>query len=940
MNCYLPWNLKDMTSISSEKLQKNIKQQTSYIDLYRTELMKESLRFNIASLLKHVCLNRESFGTDELSKKAIDCLLVFLHATVALKNSYFAPTDVENPAVGKCAKNLHRLMVENVKATMRYIDYSVLLEHAYGRISEDEILDRRIRIHSEVFPEDETIKVCTNEDINDAFFTLVDMETVKAKFFVDFDVQRNAEIDDDLCHCLSLTPRCDERFRGSQYGVIGETKPYLATPFIKYGNNYYSFVTAYALSYIAPVADELYPEQEEEDQYVIEETPVEEITEEEEPIEEEPTEEFPELVAAPMIQPEEPEPEIPEDIQEPEEPEPAIEPAPVSQEPETEEDSETEEEPVEETEEEDSEEDESDDEEVDDETEEEEEDSDEPEFDDEEFEENPDEEEEELEEDEEEQPEEDEFEDTDPNEEDPYELSDDETEAEQDAEDTPEEESEPETEPDTEESIEKIAEEEESEPSFESEEPETPEEEEEDEIPFDEPEDEIPFDEPEMTEATSDEEDDEEFLDEPKAEPQPVPDTPVEPQPVLIPTSAYDPYDDSDDDDYEEVANEESLSSDEDSAYTETDEYAYPDEFEEDNSNSQEAAKEEEEEVYEVAEDQDEGTEKASIPDDPYYDEEPYTALVSPDTYAYLDEAKDTEFSHEQVFQQAEEEDAYEDDVDDIEEPQEPEEPDPYAAESLFSIADDDDDEKTANVVNEPEEQTESIFRGNMEEEEPEQTPEPEPVQEPAVEPAVAPEAEPEPEPEPVVEEEAPAEEAPAEEEPVVEEEPAIEEPVAVEPVEEESEPEPEPEPVKPTTLPLLEQILQYSPSKNNPITQYLNGCSEEQKNDIVKTIEQARKKWIIDGKGKMFTIPDTSISIALFSETQDPMEAIQRAENIGAVMYASQKDSWNSLELSYDTAGQLAKADFKRISRSSFSDWEWKIVEKIGMRLIERRSK
>ena len=453
MNCYLPWNLKDMTSISSEKLQKNIKQQTSYIDLYRTELMKESLRFNIASLLKHVCLNRESFGTDELSKKAIDCLLVFLHATVALKNSYFAPTDVENPAVGKCAKNLHRLMVENVKATMRYIDYSVLLEHAYGRISEDEILDRRIRIHSEVFPEDETIKVCTNEDINDAFFTLVDMETVKAKFFVDFDVQRNAEIDDDLCHRLSLTPRRDERFRGSQYGVIGETKPYLATPFIKYGNNYYSFVTAYALSYIAPVADELYPEQEEEEQYVIEE---------------EPTEEFPELVSAPMIQPEEPEPEIPEDIQEPEEPEPAIEPAPVSQEPETEEDSETEEEPVEETEDEDSEEDESDDEEVDDETEEEEEDSDEPEFDDEEFEENPDEEEEELEEDEEDQPEEDEFEDTDPNEEDPYELSDDETEAEQDAEDTPEEESEPETEPDTEESIGEIAEEEESEPSFES----------------------------------------------------------------------------------------------------------------------------------------------------------------------------------------------------------------------------------------------------------------------------------------------------------------------------------------------------------------------------------------------------------------------------------------------------------------------------------------
>ncbi len=858
MNCYLPWNLKDMTSISSEKLQKNIKQQTSYIDLYRTELMKESLRFNIASLLRHVCLNRESFGTDELSKKATDCLLVFLHATVALKNSYFAPTDVENPAVGKCAKNLHRLMVENVKSTMRYIDYSVLLDYAHGRITEDEILDQRIKIHAEVFPEEETFNVCTNEKVNDAFFTLVDLETVKAKFFVDFDVQRNADIEDELCRRLSLIPRSYDKFASSQYGVIGETKPYVNTPFIKYGGNYYSFVTTYALNLISPVVEEFYPEQEEEDQYVIED---------ETPIDETPVEEVPELVPAPMVQPEEPEPEIQEDIPQPEEPVPAIDPEPQTQErpAESEEDSEYEE-PEEELEE-DLEEDDVEEEET------EEEYSEEPEFEDDEFEADPDEDEEELEE-EEEEPEEDEFEDTESDEEDPYELSDDDTETEQDAEDAPEEEAEPEVE-DQEEPAELF------------------------ENPDAEKEDEIPFDEPEMTEATSDEEDDEEFLDEPK--PEPAADRPVEPQPVLIPTSAYNPYDDSDDDDFEEVADNDSLRSSEDSAYTETDEYAYPDEFEEDNSNSLEAAMEEEE-VYEVSEDQDdEDSEKASFPDEPYYDEEPYTALVSPDTYAYLDEAKATEFADSQVFQDADDEDAYEDDFDDPDEPQDVEEPDPYGGESLFSIADDDDDD-TVHPEEETSEQTESIFTDNTDEEE--QLPEPEPEPEaPVVEEPVA---EPEPEPEPVVE----------------------------------PEPEPEPAPAKPATLPLLEQILQFSPSKNNPITQYLNGCSEEQKIDIVKTIEQARKKWLIDGKGKMFTIPDTNISIALFSETQDPMEAIQRAENIGAVMYALQKDSWNSLELSYDPAGQLSKADFKRISRSNFSDWEWKVVEKIGMRLIERRGK
>ena len=69
-------------------------------------------------------------------------------------------------------------------------------------------------------------------------------------------------------------------------------------------------------------------------------------------------------------------------------------------------------------------------------------------------------------------------------------------------------------------------------------------------------------------------------------------------------------------------------------------------------------------------------------------------------------------------------------------------------------------------------------------------------------------------------------------------------------------------------------------------------------------------------------------------------MLIIQRRENIGAVMYASQKDYWNSLEISYDGAGQLVKADFIRISRNTFSDWEWKVVEKLGTRRLERRDR
>ncbi|MBQ4501207.1 MAG: hypothetical protein II962_05140, partial [Spirochaetales bacterium] len=234
MNCYLPWNLKDMTNISAEKLQKNISQQSSYIELYRSELLKESLRFNIASLLRHVCLNRTSFGTDDMSKTATDCLIVFLHASVFRKVAYFAPTDAENPAVGKCARNLHRLMLENVKSTMRFIDYEVLLKYSRGEIEESSLQDERRRIHAQVFPSDEVINVCDRDDINNAFFTLIDLENGKAKGFVDFDVMRNTSLDPQICQRLSAVPRLDEKFPQSRYGIIGSCNSYLDTPFIKY----------------------------------------------------------------------------------------------------------------------------------------------------------------------------------------------------------------------------------------------------------------------------------------------------------------------------------------------------------------------------------------------------------------------------------------------------------------------------------------------------------------------------------------------------------------------------------------------------------------------------------------------------------------------------------------------------------------------------------
>ena len=815
MNCYLSWNLKDMTNISAEKLQKNISQQTSYIQLYRSELTKEAYKFNIGSLLRHVCTERASFGTEPIQRRATDCLIIFLHTAAFQKVTYFAPTDAENPAVAKCARNLHRLMLENVKSTMRFIDYEVLQKHARGEIDASELYQERERIHNDVFPDESLLPVSSNDAINAEFLKIVEMETRKARTFVDFDVQRNTALATELCQKLAKVPRSETALPDSRYGLIGSCKSFLETPFIRYGNSYYSFVTAYSLRTITETVTQFVQE--------LPAAPEPEVEETEEVVE-------PEEIVEP-VQVEEPTPEPePQDIELDEEAEEI--------EPEQEETPEPEEAPEQEEE--------SEEEEVSEIPEEEEPEFEEPE----EIEEtvNP--------------AEEPEAEGTEEIEEviepeevvEPVEVEEPAENAEPEESEIPEEEESEFEEP---EDIEEAAE---------------PAEETEEEDPFEEPVE--TYDEPEMSEASEEEEDDEE---EPEVE-----ESPVE-EPVVEQMA-------SDDDEDEEIEQPED-------PFNENDEVEPPEE------------------------------------------EENYTALVSPDAYDYLNESEPEEFEHDSILEEQEYDNWYDDeDEDEQTPPAEDDEPDPYSGESLFSFMDDSDESET--VEQEPEEpqpednliQKES-FPADEEELPSELPAPPRPVEPEEESQEQEPEAEIEPEEEPIEEEPEQEEEVP----PVEEDEepepevPPVEEPVIEEPVIEKPAEQP---------LPLLEQILSFAPSKSNPIVQYLASCQYEQKKELVRFIELARKAWLIDGKDKVFSIPDTTISVAVFAQTQDPMLIIQRRENIGAVMFASQKDNWNSLEISYDGSGQLVKADYIRISRSTFSDWEWKVVEKLGTRLMERRGK
>ena len=655
MNCYLPWKLNDMTSISAEKLQRNINQQVSYLELYKGELVKEAFRFNVASILKYTCIHRDSFGNDPLPRKATDCLIVFLHAMAVQRNAFFTPSDSETSIQAKGCRNLHRLMLENLKATMRYIDYTVLLDRASGKTDVSEMFKARDEIYSKVFPEEILLDVCGDESINDGFFSIIDVENSCGGNFIDYDVKNICNLDDSLCEMLSLPSSSQDGFgEDSQYGVIGDMGQYLDTPFIKHSGRFYSFVTRFSLERIHARIADLYPAKAvaEEDSF---DECIDENTEEED--------------------------------------------------------------------------------------------------------------------------------------------------------------------------VEDVAEDDDSKDIVSEE------------------------------EVLDTYEDESEEYDEPLEE--------------FFPLADKDP--------------EPSCGDGEEKG---------------DSSNE------------EVGEEMHQGE---------------YTALVGDDAYSYLDDVPPEEFESDPLLD--EQDSLYEEDDDGDESVAEDEalqdQADPYSEKSLFDVCDDDEPETSEEQSDVPEEEPCVENEATSEEEA---------VVEDECSPA-----------EEVVIEEDSSEDAPRPAEETIASE--QEEPEPVEPEEEEPKAEPTPvheyiqESASHGSDSILDQVLK-SFAKSNPVVQYVEQCTEGQRDELAGVMEKALAACREDGKDKMFAIPDTTISVCIFRTTRDPMLEIQRRENVGALMFAGGHDTWNSLELYVNELGSLVKCEYRKVTRFSFSDWEWKIVEKLGQRILDRRGR
>ncbi len=67
-------------------------------------------------------------------------------------------------------------------------------------------------------------------------------------------------------------------------------------------------------------------------------------------------------------------------------------------------------------------------------------------------------------------------------------------------------------------------------------------------------------------------------------------------------------------------------------------------------------------------------------------------------------------------------------------------------------------------------------------------------------------------------------------------------------------------------------------------------------------------------------------------------LRALDRRNNVGAIMYAQGKTVWNVLYLGYTHAGTLYHAEEKTIKFEDFSQSDWKYVVNLGERILEKK--
>ncbi len=136
----------------------------------------------------------------------------------------------------------------------------------------------------------------------------------------------------------------------------------------------------------------------------------------------------------------------------------------------------------------------------------------------------------------------------------------------------------------------------------------------------------------------------------------------------------------------------------------------------------------------------------------------------------------------------------------------------------------------------------------------------------------------------------------------------------------------------------ILREIASHLSSKG-AFMGFVSSAESDMLDYLSRVIRASWEKQQADGKDKMFSVFDYSISVILASPNavRDELRKEELLNNAGAVMYSKHREEWNALVLVINSSYELEDAFETVITPSSFSPSNWKICTIIGEQLIQR---
>lgn len=125
---------------------------------------------------------------------------------------------------------------------------------------------------------------------------------------------------------------------------------------------------------------------------------------------------------------------------------------------------------------------------------------------------------------------------------------------------------------------------------------------------------------------------------------------------------------------------------------------------------------------------------------------------------------------------------------------------------------------------------------------------------------------------------------------------------------------------------------------KDSTFAEFIKTSERETLEELDDVIQNCWNRQQVEGKDKLFNIPDYSISILLAHDSiRDDLRMSELLNNAGGVMYARGKESWKAVIVYINSSYSVEEAIEKTITRDSFSSSDWKRVTYIGEQMRKK---